>query len=176
MSFFSLLQKIVIAFFIRTSHLNFFDLCIPIFTLPQQYGHSITSVIIEGADRAEIAADFWVSRLDSKIEIAKYNLMLIINNSLLGVLEDLLVVEGYEQPWLVRHNFFLEAGLGVGTQANLFIGFDQKDDVWMGVNISVNVDLVQLIPSIEKLGLLNDVFPELLEHTHQVVPMVLLIR
>jgi len=95
---------------------------------------------IETSIHPKIRNDFVISTPVPQIEIPKNDLILIINNSLLDVLESYLVIKWNNQPQIVWSWSGPKGTTGVCSNRLIIVCFEQKNDVVMAIDVAVDID------------------------------------
>lgn len=111
--------------------------------------HSVALIVVETTKRSKIAGNFALTRSNLQIVVTKNNFILVVYYGFLGIFEYQLVVERYQQTWLVRQGVGLESCLGVSSQTPVFLCLHQHHDIVDVINVVVNIGVVEAIPFVE---------------------------
>lgn len=142
--------------------------------LPQQSAGVVTLVVVVAPRRTESTGHATVPRPHSQVVVPENDIVLVVDNALLCVPEDQPVIEGKQQPQLIRYFPMSEGSLGVGPDKLSLISFNQEHHMGPSVDKLVNVDSVEMVPLVEQLGTGYNCFVALLKHTHQIIAVLLL--
>ena len=115
---------------------------LPSFPLPPQTTRRLTLTAVEGVICADIAEYFGVAVSEFQVEVAEYDVVLVIHYCFLSIPINLLGGKVHNKPILVGDGPWLECSFRVGTNELSIIGPNQNGQMHNSIHIPMKVDII----------------------------------
>lgn len=86
------------------------------------------------------------------------------------------MIQRNEQSHMIGHRFWSERTLWIGTYKIVILCSKQKYHICMTINISMNVNIIQMIPTINQSCSSNQIFLISLQNLHQKITKIVFIK